>query len=58
MTDKATTTIFKYLYDQNRPYSVTDIHMNLHKEFGKTAVQKSLDGLVEVSYDQNIVWFL
>ena len=49
MTDKTASAVFKYLYDQNRPYSVTDIHMNLHKEYGKTAVQKSLDSLVDVS---------
>ncbi|XP_037093160.1 homologous-pairing protein 2 homolog isoform X1 [Pollicipes pollicipes] len=47
MSDKTTSGIFKYLFDQNRPYSVTDIHMNLHKEYGKTAIQKSLDTLVE-----------
>ena len=37
----------KYLQDQNRPYSANDIFMNLHKEIGKTAVQKALDQLVE-----------
>ncbi|XP_043240566.1 homologous-pairing protein 2 homolog [Amphibalanus amphitrite] len=47
MADKTSSSVFKYLHDQNRPYSVTDIHMNLHKEYGKTAVQKSLDALVE-----------
>ncbi|XP_037796141.1 homologous-pairing protein 2 homolog [Penaeus monodon] len=31
---------------QNRPYSVNDIFMNLHKDIGKTAVQKCLDQLV------------
>ncbi|PSN49182.1 Homologous-pairing protein 2 [Blattella germanica] len=39
--------VLKYLRDQNRPYSVNDIFMNLHKEIGKTAVQKALDHLVE-----------
>ncbi|XP_066998730.2 homologous-pairing protein 2 homolog [Anabrus simplex] len=39
--------VLKYLRDQNRPYSANDIFMNLHKEYGKTAVQKSLDYLVE-----------
>ncbi|XP_018897535.2 homologous-pairing protein 2 homolog [Bemisia tabaci] len=39
--------VLKYLSDTNRPYSATDITMNLHKEFGKTAVQKALDSLVE-----------
>lgn len=38
--------VLKYLKDQNRPYSTNDIVMNLHKEYGKTAVQKSLDHLV------------
>ena len=32
--------------DQNRPYSTNDVLMNLHKEFGKTAIQKALDMLV------------
>jgi len=36
----------KYLRDQNRPYSTNDIVLNLHKEHGKTAVQKALDSLV------------
>lgn len=50
MADKnVASATFKYLFDQNRPYSATDIHMNLHKEFGKTAIQKALDMLVEVS---------
>ncbi|XP_069691125.1 homologous-pairing protein 2 homolog [Periplaneta americana] len=39
--------ILKYLRDQNRPYSANDIFMNLHKEVGKTSVQKCLDQLVE-----------
>jgi len=48
MADKtAASAIFKYMFDQNRPYSVTDIHMNLHKEYGKTAVQKALDMLTD-----------
>ncbi|XP_045596094.2 homologous-pairing protein 2 homolog [Procambarus clarkii] len=38
--------IKRYLEQQNRPYSVNDIFMNLHKEVGKTAVQKCLDQLV------------
>ncbi|KAK8743118.1 hypothetical protein OTU49_001538 [Cherax quadricarinatus] len=43
---EATEKIKRYLEQQNRPYSVTDIFMNLHKEVGKTAVQKCLDHLV------------
>ncbi|XP_066987835.1 LOW QUALITY PROTEIN: homologous-pairing protein 2 homolog [Macrobrachium rosenbergii] len=35
-----------YMEQQNRPYSVNDIFMNLHKDIGKTAVQKVLDQLV------------
>ncbi|KAG0698659.1 Homologous-pairing protein 2 [Chionoecetes opilio] len=35
----------KYVEQQNRPYSVNDIFLNLHKEVGKTAVQKALDQL-------------
>ena len=31
---------------QNRPYSVNDVVLNLHKEHGKAAVQKALDVLV------------
>ncbi|XP_076042255.1 homologous-pairing protein 2 homolog [Oratosquilla oratoria] len=34
-----------YLEQQNRPYSANDIFLNLHKEIGKTAVQKCLDQL-------------
>lgn len=38
--------VLKYMRDQNRPFSTNDVMMNLHKEFGKTAIQKSLDTLV------------
>lgn len=41
--------VFKYLQQTNRPYSANDIMMNLHKEFGKTAIQKALDELVEAT---------
>lgn len=37
--------VVKYLKMQNRPYSANDITQNLHKEFGKTAIQKALDEL-------------
>lgn len=40
--------VLDYLKAQNRPYSVNDIVLNLHKEHGKTAVQKALDKLVQV----------
>lgn len=39
--------IYKYLLEQNRPYSLVDIHTNLHKEHGKTAMQRALDSLVQ-----------
>merc|ERR1711884_623892 len=38
--------VLSYLTSQNRPYSVNDIFLNLHKEVGKSAVQKALDLLV------------
>ena len=38
--------VLSYLTSQNRPYSVNDIFLNLHREVGKTAVQKALDTLV------------
>lgn len=41
-----------YLEKQNRPYSLNDIFLNLHKEIGKTAVQKCLDQLVHVSISE------
>jgi len=47
--------ILRYLEQQNRPYSVNDIFLNLHKEVGKTAVQKALDLLVgEGNIKENI----
>ena len=41
--------IQEYLEKQNRPYSAGDIFLNLHKEFGKTAVAKALEVLAENS---------
>ncbi|CAI8032607.1 Homologous-pairing protein 2 homolog, partial [Geodia barretti] len=38
--------ILQYMLDQNRPYSAGDVFNNLHKEFGKTCVQRCLDQLV------------
>ena len=38
--------ILEYLTKQNRPYSATDIHSNLHNQLGKTAVVKALEELV------------
>ena len=39
-------TVYQYMKVQNRPYSINDIVSNLHHEYGKTAVQKSIDKLV------------
>lgn len=47
--------VLQYLTSQNRPYSVNDIVLNLHKEHGKTAVQKALDTLVEVCKNLYII---
>ena len=38
--------VYDYLLSTNRPYSVNDIVMNLHKEHGKAAVQRVVDSLV------------
>ncbi|KAK2174634.1 hypothetical protein NP493_787g01004 [Ridgeia piscesae] len=39
--------VLDYLVKQNRPYSAVDIHSNLHKAYGKTAVIKALETLAE-----------
>ncbi|XP_054718660.1 homologous-pairing protein 2 homolog [Uloborus diversus] len=55
--------VFDYLVTQNRPYSALDIVNNLHKEHGKTAVQRALDYLVskekikEKSYGKQKIYF-
>ncbi len=46
MTKEVKDAVLTYLTAQNRPYSVVDIVNNLHRQHGKTAVQKSLDLLV------------
>ena len=38
--------VLKYLTQANRPYSANDLHLNLHKEHGKPAIQKVVDALV------------
>lgn len=43
--DEASDAVLNYLTKQNRPYSAVDIFSNLHKKFGKTAVQRSLEKL-------------
>ncbi|KAK9511170.1 hypothetical protein O3M35_005782 [Rhynocoris fuscipes] len=42
----ATQAVLKYLKDTNRPYSANDIVQNMHKEYTKGQIQKSLDELV------------
>ncbi|XP_076748747.1 homologous-pairing protein 2 homolog [Xylocopa sonorina] len=39
-------TVYKYMKVQNRPYSINDIVLNLHNEYGKASVQKAIDKLV------------
>lgn len=47
-TEKA---ILDYLMAQNRPFAVNDLLQSAHlKEYGKSAIQKSLDQLVVVNY--------
>jgi len=43
--EEASDAVLAYLTKQNRPYSAVDIFSNLHKEYGKTAVQRSLEKL-------------
>ena len=56
--------ILNYMQDQNRPYSATDVLLNLHKEIGKTQVVKSLEGLakaghlVEKVYGKQKIYFV
>ena len=44
--EETMTAVHDYLVTSNRPYSVNDIFMNLHKEHGKAALQRCLDKLV------------
>ncbi|XP_034189906.1 homologous-pairing protein 2 homolog isoform X2 [Osmia lignaria lignaria] len=39
-------TVYKYMKVQNRPYSINELVSNLHNEYGKSAVQKAIDKLV------------
>lgn len=39
--------ILQFLEDKNRPYSATNLVDELHGEFSKTVIQKSLDSLTE-----------
>lgn len=41
-----TAAVFNYMKTQNRPYSVNDVVTNLHNEYNKTSIQKSVDQLV------------
>lgn len=45
MSKNAEAAIKQYLVKQNRPYSAIDITNNLHKEFGKTLVERTLEAL-------------
>merc|ERR1712012_1337535 len=45
MSKNAESAIKQYLIKQNRPYSAIDITNNLHKEFGKTLVERTLEAL-------------
>jgi len=40
-------TVFDYMKSQNRPYSASDVFLNLHKEHGKTAVMKAMELLAQ-----------
>lgn len=59
-------TVFSYLKDSSRPYSVNDIHNNLQKDFGlaKPAVQRALDAMTadavlrEKVYGKQKVYFV
>nr|XP_012224733.1 PREDICTED: homologous-pairing protein 2 homolog [Linepithema humile] len=39
--------VYNYMKMQNRPYSVNDVVTNLHNEYGKAVVQKTMDQLVK-----------
>lgn len=39
--------VLAYLKTTNRPYSANDVMLNINKGYGKTAVQRALDQLVE-----------
>ena len=45
--NKATEMILKYLVDQNRPYSATEISANLHNAVTKTRTDKLLKEMFE-----------
>ena len=45
--DSVSSSVLDYLSVQNRPYSLNDIFLNLHRQHGKTQVQKALDKLVK-----------
>ncbi|GAB6032293.1 PSMC3 interacting protein [Chamberlinius hualienensis] len=56
--------VLDYMTSQNRPYSLVDIFTNLHGKYGKTALQKTLDVLVnqkkicEKSYGKQKVYVI
>ena len=42
-----TNDVLKFLLDKNRPYSITNLVDEMHGEYSKTVLQKSVDQLVE-----------
>eukprot|EP00127_Corallochytrium_limacisporum_P003437 Clim_evm65s149 gene=Clim_evmTU65s149 len=62
--DDNANTIYEYLYKQNRPYSVLDIHANLHGEIQKAGIVKALaalvqeDRVVEKEYGKAKIYFI
>ncbi|EDO49087.1 predicted protein [Nematostella vectensis] len=53
---EAADAVLSYLVKNNRPYSAVDIFTNLHKEYGKTAVQRSLESLASEDKIQEKVY--
>lgn len=54
--DKTSQATLQYLIVQNRPFAINDLLQNAQlKDFGKSAVQKSIDQLVVVSNFRNLV---
>ncbi|CAK8698473.1 unnamed protein product [Clavelina lepadiformis] len=47
MSNEAEKDILEYMKSQNRPYSASDVFLNLHKKHGKTAVVKAMENLSE-----------
>lgn len=43
----ATEAVLGFLENHNRPFSLNEVHQGIKGDFGKTAIQKALDSLVE-----------